>query len=482
MKKAKILVLLTAVILCAFIFACATSASTTIMYGDVDMDSSISVLDATAIQRHLAQLTTLSEEQIVVAKVTGNENLSVLDATCIQKYLAKHFDKFPVEESDTMPTNNTEEGINKVSKDIQVHFSNNQKWSKVYAYIYNQETGTSQTAWPGTLLTQTSVNSYGEGIYSIDADTSQFDRIIFSNGTAQTTDTPLTVANSGYFIMRTMDGKFICGLYPYGQENEGTIKQVNLEYSKGYSKRITIWTPVGYDPNDKTKKYSVLYMTDGQNLFGNDENCSQYEWEVDETVLSYMQNGGDGIIVVGIDNANSKRDSELTPDIGDVVPNYNYGGFKDGTGEAYSDFVVNTVIPYVDSNYNTNSIRGIAGSSSGGIESFYIGMEHMDKFSYIGAISPAFLLYNEATWKTYLDKFDFSATDKLPRIYIFNGNSSKDSLEQELYPNAVAMQGWLEEKGYPSQLIKTRVDNDAKHNEIFWALYFPESLSFGLGY
>ena len=109
-------------------------------------------------------------------------------------------------------------------------------------------------------------------------------------------------------------------------------------------------------------------------------------------------------------------------------------------------------------------------------------MEHMDKFDYIGAISPAFLLYSEATWDEYLDKFDFTDTSKLPRIYFFNGNSPNDPLEQELYPNAVAMQGWIEKKGYPSELLKTVVDNDARHNEMFWALYFPEALTYGLGY
>jgi hypothetical protein len=44
------------------------------------------------------------------------------------------------------------------------------------------------------------------------------------------------------------------------------------------------------------------------------------------------------------------------------------------------------------------------------------------------------------------------------------------------------MQGWMESKDYPSELMTTVVDNDAVHNEMFWALYFPEALAFGLGY
>lgn len=471
MRKTVISIMLSALILLSSLVVPAF-ASNTPLYGDVDLDGNVSVLDATLIQQYVADLAPIDEN--AKSDVDGDGNVTILDATQIQQFVASIIDKFPVQkENDTM---------NKVDPVIDFYFTNNRKWKTCYVYIYNSKSGESVVTWPGEELTLGTTNTYGETVYKFTADTSKYDRVIFSNGTAQTTDTPLTVANSGYFISGIKNSKFVAALYPYGQENEGTIKQVNLEYSKGYNKRITIWTPVGYDASDKDKKYSVLYMTDGQNLFGNDEHCSQYEWEVDETVLSYMQNGGDGLIVVGIDNANAKRDSELTPDIGDVVPSYNSGGFKNGTGKAYADFVVEKVIPYVDANYNTNSHRGIAGSSSGGIESFYIGMEHMDKFSFIGAISPAFLLYSEATWNTYLSKFDFSKTDKLPRIYFFNGNSPKDSLEQELYPYAVAMQGWMEKKGYPSQLMTTVVDNDATHNEMFWALYFPEALAFGLGY
>ncbi len=479
MRKSLFTIVLSTVLFCLTVAMCCFSASAATHLGDVDLNSSVDVVDATVIQRHLAKSENLSQTQLENADVNGDDSVSITDATTIQQLCAKIIDKFPAQEDETVAPSE-----NKVDPVITIHFSNNKNWKTVNAYIYDNETGEPLAEWPGVTMTNYTVNDYGESVYSMQVDTSKYDRIIFNNGSKQTTDTPLTVANSGYFIMTNDNAslKHIVGVYPYGQNKEGTIKQVNLEYSAGYNKRITIWTPVGYDANDKDKKYSVLYMTDGQNIFGNDENCSQYEWEVDETVLSYMQNGGDGIIVVGIDNANSKRDSELTPDIGDVVPQYNNGGFRNGTGEAYADFVVEKVIPYIDANYNTNSIRGIAGSSSGGIESFYIGMEHIDKFDYIGAISPAFLLYNDATWEKYLSKFDFTDSSKLPRIYFFNGNSKNDSLEQELYPSAVAMQGWMEKKGYPSELLKTVVDNDARHNEIFWAVYFPEALAFGLGY
>lgn len=477
--------------------------------GDVDGDGEVSILDATVIQRWLVDLETLDDDAIARAKVCGGEELTILDATEIQRYVAGLIDRFPAgdilptdaptqpvtdkptvkpteapTQPATQPSTEPQEEVTKVKNNITVYFSNNKNWSTVNAYIYKQSTGTALAAWPGKAMTYVKVNNEGEKVYSVTADVTKYDRIIFNNGTDQTTDTPLTKASSGYFLDpvskgKEYGGKYVAGLYPYSQNGEGKITTVNMDYPDGYKKPVYIWTPEGYNANDKSKKYSVLYMCDGQNLFGNKTTFSGYEWECDETVLSLMKNGGDGVIVVGVDNSTNKRNHELTPNLGKLSslgsgdPSYQNGG-----GKVYSDFVVDTVIPYVEKNYNVNSIRGIAGSSSGGIEAFYIGMENMDKFRYIGALSPAFILYDKAVWDKYLSAKGF--TGNVPRIYFFNGNSDKDQLEQALYTNAVAMEGWMKAAGYPADKMVTVTDADATHSEGFWALYFPEMLSWGL--
>lgn len=492
-------------LLCTTAFGVPVAASNKI--GDVDGDGAVAIIDATAIQRHLADLVQLSADQIARGKVCGNPGLSILDATAIQRYLAGLITAFPAGEylpteapTDDEPLIETvkptepatqpptqaptqPEEVTKVKNNITIYFSNNKNWTTVNAYIYKQSTGVAQTAWPGQKMTLKGTNDIGEQIYTATVDTSKYDRVIFNNGTDQTTDTPVTKASSGYFLnsKKSADyhSKFLAGLYPYGQNGEGKVSSVSMDYPDGYKKTVYIWTPEGYNAADKSKKYSVLYMCDGQNLFGQKTTLSGFEWECDESVLSLMQNGGDGIIVVGVDNSTNKRDHELTPNLGNTAPGTNaYGSYSNGGGKVYSDFVVDTVIPYVEKNYNVNSIRGIAGSSSGGIEAFYIGMEHMDKFRYIGALSPAFVLYEKATWDKYLNTKDFSGN--VPRIYFFNGNSDKDQLEQTLYTNAVAMEGWLKAHGYPAEKMVTVTDNDAIHSEGFWALYFPEMLSFGL--
>jgi len=510
--------LLSALIILAMILSCVcgtavlTAADTTDFPGDVDGDGELTITDATAIQRHLAKLITLNESQLRRAKVCGGKELSITDATAIQRKLAKLIDRFPVEvdptptqtptqkptqaptsaptaaptqaptTAPTQPSTQPEE-VTKVKNTITVYFSNNKNWSTVNAYIYNNATSTPMSQWPGTAMKYVKTNNEGEKVYSVTVDVTKYDRIIFNNGTEQTTDTPITKASTGYFInsQKSYSGKYIVGVYPYGESGEGNVKTISMNYPDGYKKKVYIWTPEGYNAADKTKKYSVLYMCDGQNLFGQATTLSGFEWECDETVLSLMKNGGDGIIVVGVEagSPSSRRDHELTPNLGNTAPGVNsYGSYSNGGGKVFSDFVVDTVIPYVEQNYNTNSIRGIAGSSSGGIEAFYIGIEHMDKFRYIGALSPAFILYEKATWEKYLKTKSF--TGNVPRIYFFCGNSTQDQLEQQLYTNAVAMEGWLKNLGYPSSKMITVTDKDATHSEGFWAVYFPEMLSWCL--
>ena len=147
-------------------------------------------------------------------------------------------------------------------------------------------------------------------------------------------------------------------------------------------------------------------------------------------------------------------------------------------GETFSNFVADTVVPYVRANFNVSdepADNAIIGSSSGGIEAFYIGMENMDIFGNIGALSPAFMLFDKTDWDAYLAKFDYSDTEKLPRIFIYNGGG--DSLEKELNPYAKAMPEWLQALGYPSDKTIYVYEESFQHNEYAWRMIMPEIIS-----
>ncbi|HWJ95481.1 MAG TPA: alpha/beta hydrolase-fold protein, partial [Telluria sp.] len=102
----------------------------------------------------------------------------------------------------------------------------------------------------------------------------------------------------------------------------------------GRQRTLRIYTPPGYATSNK--RYPVLYMHDGQNLF---DDATSYvgEWKVDETLDALAKEGKLELIVVGIDHGNDKRMTELN-----AWSNPYMGA---GEGREYVDFIVKTVKP-----------------------------------------------------------------------------------------------------------------------------------------
>ena len=94
----KLTVLLIAAVLLSVISVHA--AETEKIWGDANGDGTVTVLDVTAIQKHLVELETMEDEKIAI--VTGSDELSIADATLIQYFIAGLIDRFPAEESDEL--------------------------------------------------------------------------------------------------------------------------------------------------------------------------------------------------------------------------------------------------------------------------------------------------------------------------------------------------------------------------------------------
>lgn len=274
------------------------------------------------------------------------------------------------------------------------------------------------------------------------------------------------------------------------EENDSTVTGGTLEtiemtmpqFNDGRKRTIRVWLPDGYDPSDTKKKYSVLYMHDGQNLF--DVYTSFVgEWQVDESVSKLMKQGYDSTIVVGIDNGQTKRFNELSP-----LWERNDSGKKYVTnpeGDKYADFIVQTVKPYIDKHYNTKPQReytGIGGSSMGGIMSLYMSVKYSDVFDYGIIFSPALHIYSDDTLDKFFDEYDFTQMKNLPRLYIFAGGSTGGSEPGTPYDEACITKyvniiaDKLGERGYPKKIIGTLVDEKAYHTESAWAKVFPTAL------
>jgi predicted alpha/beta superfamily hydrolase len=156
------------------------------------------------------------------------------------------------------------------------------------------------------------------------------------------------------------------------------------------SRSLRIYLPPSYDEN-AAKRYPVLYMHDGQNLFDAKTAAYGVEWGIDETVNHLVAVGQmDEVIVVGIDNT-PDRIPEYTP-----CCDPKHGG---GKLSAYEAFIVDTVKPMIDKTLRTlpgKANTAIMGSSLGGIASVVIAQHHPDIFSRAGGVSSSFWWNNKA--------------------------------------------------------------------------------------
>ena len=174
----------------------------------------------------------------------------------------------------------------------------------------------------------------------------------------------------------------------------------------GRQRRIWIYLPADYATSNK--KYPVIYMHDGQNLF--DDYTSGYgEWGIDE-ILDKLP-AKEESIVVGIDHGGEYRITEYDP------YDSKYGK---GRGDDYVDFLVNNLKPYIDKNYRTKKDvkhTTIAGSSMGGLISMYAILKYPNIFGNAGVFSPAFWIAP--------DIYQFAQQKSLPanaRIYFVCGD------------------------------------------------------------
>lgn len=229
---------------------------------------------------------------------------------------------------------------------------------------------------------------------------------------------------------------------------------------------LIVWLPPGYEA-DKKRRYPVIYMHDGQNIFDPVTSAFGVDWSVDETADDLIRKKSiEPVIVVGIYNTGDRM-KEYTP------------GDK---GTAYMNFVVKTVKPLIDSTYRTKADRKntiVGGSSAGGIISFMLVWEHPDVFSKAICMSPAFQSLSPGGWDYARVVQNSNGNKKDVFFYIDNGGIGLDS---QLQPGIDALLTALRSKGYKegTDFVFVR-DPIAKHFEADWAKRFPQALVTVLG-
>jgi predicted alpha/beta superfamily hydrolase len=214
-------------------------------------------------------------------------------------------------------------------------------------------------------------------------------------------------------------------------------------------RNVWIYLPPSYQKSNK--RYPVIYMQDGQNLF--DTKTSGYgEWGVDELLDSFAKFNKGDYIVVGIDHSGVSRLTEYNP--------YD-SKFGKGTGDLYVDFLVHNLKPFIDSKYRTSAkakYTTIAGSSMGGLISMYAIAKYPKIFGNAGVFSPSFWIAPKM--------YDFVDHQKLKksRIYFVAGAHESEEMANDME----RMSKLLLENGVPQENIKSVIKKDGKHSEWFW--------------
>ncbi len=222
------------------------------------------------------------------------------------------------------------------------------------------------------------------------------------------------------------------------------------------SKRIWLYLPPNYEI-DTDKKFPVLYMHNGQNLFSVDENGG-YEWRIDETLNTLAAKGDRGCIVVGIDGQDNSM-AEFTP----------WTNLPNAEGRAYADFIVNNLKPWIDAHFRTKSDRrntGIGGSLIAGSMALFMAAEYQNVFSKALVFSPNFS-YSDSCFLHIKQQ----GKQKTMRYYIVSGGGEEMAKSADIDKMVATIKGI----GHNFEEVKAVKKIDGEATEWFWSREFANA-------
>ena len=229
----------------------------------------------------------------------------------------------------------------------------------------------------------------------------------------------------------------------------------------GNRRDLAVWLPPAYARSER--RYPVIYMHDGQNLF--DPRLSYAEpWRVDEAMTRAGKRSVEAI-VVGIPNMGVERIAEYSPWV-----DARAGG---GSGDRYLDWVIGTVKPLIDARFRTRPDRahtGMIGSSMGALITLYAYLRSPSVFGFIGAMSPSLWFAGRSIFPALAE------SEHMPgRIYLdIGGREGKVAVD-----DARAMRDALIEKGYmQGRELRWVEDPKGRHNEVDWGRRLGDALPF----
>jgi predicted alpha/beta superfamily hydrolase len=242
--------------------------------------------------------------------------------------------------------------------------------------------------------------------------------------------------------------------------------QTNLRKHPGFEsdylsepRDLVVYLPPGYEQQSE-RRYPVLYLHDGQNLFeGATAFVPGQDWHVSDTAEERITAGViEPVIIVGIYNAGRHRIDEYTP-----TRDRKQGA--GGDAGLYGQMLTRELKPFIDSTYRTlpdPANTGLGGSSLGGLVTLYLGMLHPDIFGKLAVLSPSVWWDNRVILKLV------RMVDPKPRLQIWldigTGEGGKHVLNARALRDELLKAGWV----MGADLIYAEIP-EANHSEAAWA-------------
>ena len=253
----------------------------------------------------------------------------------------------------------------------------------------------------------------------------------------------------------------------------GNIKQHRAFPSKtlGNRRDVLVYLPPDYRRFSR-KRYPVLYLHDGQNVFDAATSFAGVEWGVDETAENLIRRHLiEPLIIVAIANTGANRIHEYAPTPG-VIDTRSKRMRSRGLARQYGQFLIEELKPYIDKRYRTKreaEFTGLGGSSLGGLVTMAIGILFPHAFRRLAVMSPSIWWDDFAIYRLVE-----TIGEKPPLKIWLDTGTAEPGWEQ-----AAELRDRLIEKGFRlgSDLQYTEVEG-ADHSEGSWAARVDPALRF----
>ena len=254
----------------------------------------------------------------------------------------------------------------------------------------------------------------------------------------------------------------------------GNIKRHRAFPSKilGNRRDVLVYLPRGYRRFSR-RRYPVLYLQDGQNVFDAATSFSGVEWGVDEAAERLIkENLIEPLIIVAVANTGEQRIDEYAPTRGVIDAKAKRKKRSKGLARKYGHFLMDELKPYIDRKYRTNpgaEFTGLGGSSLGGLVTFAIGILYPQVFGRLMVMSPSIWWDNFAIYRL-VD----SIQQKPPlKVWLDIGTAEPGWEQARELVNRLLEKGWKLQKD-----LQYMEAQGADHSEAAWAARVEPALRF----